>query len=114
TREGGPSWPSRRSIRTSTRRIEQLGRDIDALRARHLADPADAAELADLEARPADLRHRLTDLEAHAKPRHDVADALEAELEGLVVWLNGWIAGQSAKARRNEPDRSPQPLSKRG
>jgi len=83
------------------RRIEQLGRDIDALRTRRYTGPApDARQLADLETRHAALHRRLAKLEAQARPDHDIADALEADLDGLVESVNRWIVRQDVKTRR--------------
>jgi len=77
-------------------RIEQLGHDIrtqgTASRIR------DADELAEIEARHADLHRRLAELEAQAKPEHHIAGALEADLNGLAQSVRRWIARQDAKA----------------
>ena len=87
-------------------RLEELRRKIEGVRERaaqiHTGQqPAETQELADIEARHADLHHTVTNLRSKPNaPRDEVVDSLEADLEGLAQSVNRWIARQDSKAAR--------------
>ena len=78
-------------------RAEDLGRQLDDLRGRAASD----RDVADLQARHADLCRRLRDLQALPQaPEPHAVDALRDDFEGLAQSVRGWIERQDANAGR--------------
>src|SRR5262245_4989311 len=81
-------------------RIEELGRELDALPRGNRADAgqtdAAAAELSGFHRRHGDLRQRA----AQAESGRSADDALEADLQGLKDAVRRWIKRQDRKARK--------------
>ena len=84
-------------------RVEQVGRDIESMKAQSAQEnlpPAAVRELEDIETRHEELHRRLAGFEATGKPEHRIAGALAADLDGLVQAVSRWIARQDLKAAR--------------
>lgn len=77
-------------------RADDLGRKLDGL----CAGVATGRDLADLQARHADLCRRLRDLQGPQAPEPQAVDALKADFEGLAQSVERWIERQDAKAGR--------------
>jgi hypothetical protein len=78
-------------------RADDLGRALDGPHGRVAPD----RDLADLQARHADLCRRLRDLQAGPQaPEPHAIDALKADFEGLAQSVQRWIERQDAKAGR--------------
>jgi hypothetical protein len=78
-------------------RADDLGRKLYGLRGRAASD----RDLADLQARHADLCRQLRDLQARPQaPEPHAVDAPRVDFEGLAQSVERWIERQDAKAGR--------------
>jgi len=89
------------------RQVQELGRKIESIRAqasgRHPPREAKAIrELAEIDARHADLDHTVQNLRSAQGPGQEIVDALEADFRGLMQSIDRWIERQDAHAATDE------------